>query len=139
MSSDVTKPAVVATVVRMTYVPSQVGIETGIKGSPGHMREYVGNKRVVGGGSGTFVTATKTRFILRIKIGGEEYDIWTEDVFRRLLGISRLMPRIREEIILTMPSQVKVVENRSLGGRRYYSLSESSAEAWARRIRVVRS
>lgn len=127
-----------AKTMRVMYQRSQVNRLSGIRANEvkcdNWESEFVDGQRVVGGGNGTYVTATPSHLILRIKIGNEEHEIWIERVFKKLLGIKRLTEKARSRISTAMPDTVQVNEQWSRRGRIYYILSENSVIDWARRV-----
>lgn len=123
-----------ATVLGMRYDPSETEFETGVtQNKVSENGNYVNGRRVVAGGNGTYVTVSKSHFVMEIKVDGEQYEVWTEWTFKRLLGIKRLTAKMRGRIEATMPTQVEVIEKESWKGRKYYALSESAAQAWVKK------
>ena len=128
-----------AQTLEMRYAPSKNEYETGVKDhrvSGGIFNpQFVDKKRqVVAGGCGTYITATKSHFVLRIKIGDKEHEVWTEWVFKELLNINRLTPKVRDRITATMPREVEVSEQEGPLGTQYYMLDRNSAADWAKQV-----
>ncbi|MFA7252751.1 MAG: hypothetical protein WC027_02745 [Candidatus Paceibacterota bacterium] len=133
------KTTIEAKTTEMVYKASQIDCRSGIKahevkGGGCWGPEFIEGRRVVGGGNGTYVTATPARFILWIKIEDEKHEIWTERIFRSLLETKRLTAKIRSRIEATMPKVVAVEEQQGRRGRKYYTLAEDTAIAWALKV-----
>jgi hypothetical protein len=123
-------------VCEMWYEPSEIGVEDGIKG--GCYKKHINGARVIGGGNGTFVTATQAHFNLTVLINGRKQDVQVERDFRNLLNIKRLSPKLREIIEATRPTEVEVSMREGFHGTKYYVLSDTSAKAWAQRVLAAR-
>ena len=131
------KCSLTARTLGMEYQASEVDCRTGIKSRNIGRDIYARGRRIVGGGYGTYVTATYAHFILRVEIAGEKRDIWTERSFKEALDIRRLTEQVRGKIERTMPERVEVEEREGRRGTKYYVLSEQTIEEWVARIRNV--
>jgi len=118
---NTSKTVIVAKVIGMNYTPVGVVSKTG-EGN------HKNNK--------SFATASYNHFILRIKVGSEVYDIWVEEVFKKLLHANRLTFKLRQKIFATMPEEVGVVEQCNMPAQPYV-LDGAPANAWVLRVYKV--
>ncbi len=126
-----------AETIEMMYVASKTQCTRGVKSHEvkgNWPSEFIQGKRVVGGGCGTYITATPARLILQIKIGDKDHDVWTERIFRHLLETKRLTKKTRDKIEATMPETVLVEEQLGRRGRKYYTLTDDTAIDWVLRV-----
>ena len=130
-----TQGSVTAETLRMKYVAEEPSHESGIKPSRSWDGKFLKGKRVVAGSNGSYVTITPAHFVLMIKIGDKIYEVWTERIFRDLLGVKSLPSMLRKRITETMPLQVEVVEKEGMAGKRYYALIDSCAKRWVKRVK----
>lgn len=125
---------VTAKTIGMKYQPSYTGYESGVSARHFNKRCRSGGYRVVGGGNGTYITASPSHLILKIEVNGTQCDVWTERDFKRLLDTKRMTPQLRQKIEAVMPESVEVVECEGRRGTKYYVLSDKSAQEWATRV-----
>lgn len=131
------RQATTATTIGMEYLPAEIEGHSGVKRHEIYKRCIKGGRRIVGGGNGQYITATSSRFILKVKIEGSDVKIWTERMFRDELGVKRLTPKLRERIKSTIPKEVMLEKRTGRLGTEYWVLSEKTTEEWVERIRTA--